>query len=264
MERIPHFKDLHKVPLTLRLYKVGDRKYISHEKVGTIFLRNLAGHYTGFHYRTNAIQGAKIVDGYHIPYDFTGQVFTIVMRHPYEKLLSGLIQDIFYSSKQSRVLIENGLGWQHLVEKYPLLVLCDQHHDSYFYNGGLINTIWPTAFIGKYHKQLVEMFVEIFNDHFEDIVTKGTHCLPYYNAVNYYMNANRNIGFNFINLNEIKADYSAPRMRRYTHSNKVFYPIIQGAYGSRYLKPRVRDQFNSLLDSEKKYYDKIRTVLDHV
>jgi len=46
------------------------------------------------------------------------------------------------------------------------------------------------------------------------------------------------------------------------HSNSQFYPAFEEVLQNSRLYPRVRDQFNSLIDSEVKYYKKLLSVVD--
>lgn len=244
MHRIPHFGFVHNKPGWLTFFNVKDRWYLTSYKQGFTYFYSKS-HFKHFmDYRDLDLC---------LP-SFFNEPITVVTRHPRHKLFSGLVEDIFNPRMRQQC-------FPQLTQKFPFLMLHDRYYDDNLSYEGVVPTPWPEHFFDRHYDELVQFLLSLFNTMFESLVYNSQHTQMFYNMFDEFRHKLPHIRYTTLPLESVNITDFRHKLSL-KHSNSQFYPAFEEVLQNSRLYPRVRDQFNSLIDSEVKYYKKLLSVVD--
>lgn len=262
MQHPPHTGFLSDKHFRIIYVKVDNKWFCTTLKQGTTYLTQLM-HWFGEHKNSASLHYRSWQK---TPQEVYDQGATIVVRHPRNRIWSGLVQDLF---------LERGTHNQELqdfVRRKPnnTFNLHDEYYDEDLYDLGIYKDRINYVFFDKHHDQMVMELVGLFNNNFSRIWNNSIHSTLFYYAFDEYRNYEpiRNIPFNWLPINELDYTNSLKHLHKFnpghnvlTHSNRIYYPLLEDVMVHPFLYPRVRDKINKILDKEVWYYEKLKRVI---
>ena len=186
--------------------------------------------------------------------EFFYKPITVVTRHPRHKIFSGLVEDIFNPFMRIQC-------FPQLTQQFSFLSLHDRYYSYNLAQEGVIPTPWPQIFFTNHYDELVHFLTSLFNTMFEGLVYHSQHTQMFYNMFDEFRHKLPHITYNTLPLELVNITGYKNKLQL-KHTNSQFYDAFEEVLQSPRLYPRIRDQFNSLIDSEVKYYKKLLSVVD--
>jgi len=265
MQNLPHSGFLRDNNFFITYHKVDNKWFGSTLNQGYLYLTHMVewmgkqGNHKRMHYRSWDRTPQQVYD----------EGATIIVRHPRNKLWSGLSQDLFTPRQSHNEKLHD------FVRKKPnsMFHLHDEYYDDDLYNLGITKDKISHLFFDKHYDQILIEMVGLFNHNFSRIWNLSHHSSLFYYAFDEYRQYEpiRNIPFNWMPIEELDFTESLKHVHRpkpgrnnyefFRHSLASYRPVFEDVMEHPFLYPRVRDRINKVLDKEIWYYEKLKRVI---
>jgi len=164
-----------------------------------------------------------------------------IIRDPYKRFLSGIVQVALVPAQLGTTLKFMDTKKHKILRKIT---------------GG------PWLKITKYAEgKFIDYLVDFFNNWLTYSISKDAHLSAYHNALYHFMQSYKDLDIKIINLEEIHLlNLPEHQKTQIKHSNSFWYPLINKALQDPRIKPRVQRYIKSYIDSEIKYYKKLKVL----
>lgn len=267
MQHLPHVGYLRDNNFIVNYYKVDNKWFCTTLKQGHMYLSYVVvwlgdpKQTQWLHYRSWDKTPQEVYD----------QGATIIVRHPRNKLWSGLAQDLFITHDSET----HNSELYDFVRSRPnsLFHLHDEYYDEDLYDLGIYKDKINHVFFDQHHDQMVMEIVGLFNNNFAKMFNLSHHSNLFYYAFDQYRiyEPIRKIPFNWIPIEELDFTESIKHVHRpkpggnnhefFRHSLARYRSIFEDVMVHPFLYPRVRDKINKILDKEVWYYEKLKRVI---